>query len=33
MAEVADAVAGALADVFGREKVESAQAPASHYHT
>ena len=33
MTEVADAVAEALADVFGREKVESLQAPAAHHHT
>lgn len=33
MTEVADAVAAALADVFGRERVESAQAPALNCHT
>ena len=33
MAEVADAVAAALAEVFGREQVESAGAPALHQHS
>jgi lipoyl(octanoyl) transferase len=33
MTEVADAVAARLADVFGRERVESAQAPVFHHHS
>jgi lipoyl(octanoyl) transferase len=32
MTEAADAVAVALAEVFGRERVESATAPALHQH-
>lgn len=33
MTEVADAVAAALADVFGRQRVESAQDTAFHHHS